>query len=109
VRERRGGSVLVEQEAVSKMAVFTKRVHLLLDVREGDRLITFRDRCGASFSQYEGSWTLSGEGGRSDVVYTLTAKPSFSVPSFMIRRQLQRNAHDLIAHLRAEALGRASR
>lgn len=109
VRERAGDTVVVEQEAVSKMAMFSKRVHLLLDVREGERVITFRDRCGASFSQYEGSWTMSGDGPRATIAYALTAKPSFAVPSFMVRRQLERNARELIEHLRAEAVSRARR
>jgi hypothetical protein len=109
VRNRAGDSVTVEQEASSKFLLFSKTVHLLLVVQEGARLITFRDMCGTSFSRYEGSWTLSGDGPTSTVVYTLTADPSFKVPASVLRRLLERNSRETIDHLRAEAALRAAR
>lgn len=109
VRERDGARVLVEQEATSKMLLFSKTIHLLLDVREGAQVLTFRDTCGKSFTQYAGAWTLEpGESGTA-VTYTLTAKPAFSVPPFMIKRLLDSNARDTIDALRAESALRDAR
>lgn len=109
VRNRTGDSVTVEQEATSKFLMFSKTVHLVLVVEEGARLITFRDMCGTSFTRYEGSWTLTGDGPTSTVVYTLTADPSFKVPGSVLRRLLERNSRETIDHLRAEATLRAAR
>lgn len=108
VRRREGASVIVEQEAESKFLLFSKKVHLVLDVLEGERVIRFRDLCGKSFDKYEGTWTLLTRGGGSTVVYTLTADPSFSVPASVLKRLLDRNARQTIDHLRAEALRRAA-
>ena len=109
VRERAGSRVMVEQEAVSKVLMFSKTVHLLLEVTEGARSIAFRDQCGRSFSRYDGLWTLADDGGRTIVTYTLSAKPTFSVPPFMIKRLLDSNARDTITQLRAESALRTAR
>ena len=106
VRRRAGDAVIVEQEAESKFMLFSKRVHLVLDVNEGPRVITFRDLCGKSFDRYEGSWTLASDGDKSTVVYTLTADPSFAVPGSVLRRLLDRNARQTVDQLRAEAARR---
>ena len=42
----------------TKYLMFSKRVHLLLNVEEGLNVIRFRDECNRSFAQYEGSWTM---------------------------------------------------
>jgi carbon monoxide dehydrogenase subunit G len=109
VRQRDGRIVLVEQEAVSKVMMFSKTVHMLLEVTEGERVLAFRDLCGTDFSRYEGSWTLEAEGARTTVSYALTADPSFSVPPFMLKRLMRDNATETIEHLRAETTLRASR
>lgn len=109
VRRRAGDAVVVEQEAESKFLLFSKKVHLVLDVLEGERVITFRDLCGKSFDRYEGQWTLTGDGPGITVVYTLTADPSFAVPASVLKRLLERNARQTIDHLRAEAALRAAR
>jgi hypothetical protein len=84
-------------------------VHLLLDVHEGADVLTFRDTCGKSFSQYAGAWTLVADGAGTAVTYTLTAKPAFSVPPFMLKRLLDSNARDTIDALRAESALRDAR
>jgi ribosome-associated toxin RatA of RatAB toxin-antitoxin module len=109
VRQRDGRIVLVEQEAVSKVMMFSKTVHMLLEVTEGERVLSFRDLCGTDFSRYEGSWTLDARGAGTTVSYALTADPSFSVPSFMLKRLLGGNARDTIESLQAETARRASR
>jgi ribosome-associated toxin RatA of RatAB toxin-antitoxin module len=104
VIERSDGRAVVEQEAVARVMMFSKRVHLLLDVREEPRVIRFRDRCGRSFDHYEGAWTLTAAAGagRVDVRYELAAKPSFDVPEFLIKRLLKRDAQEMIRRLRGE-------
>ena len=108
VRRRAGGSVIVEQEAESSFLMFSKRVHLVLDVLEAERVISFRDLCGKSFDKYEGAWTLAPDGDHATVTYTLTADPSFKVPGSVLRRLLDRNARQTIAQLRTEAARRAA-
>ena len=108
VRRRTGSSVIVEQEATSSFLMFSKRVHLVLDVVEGERVITFRDVCGRSFDRYEGAWTLEPGGDGATVTYTLTADPSFKVPGSVLRRLLERGARETIGQLRAEAARRTA-
>jgi len=108
VRQRTGDRVIVEQRAESKFLLFSKTVHLLLHVEEGERIIAFRDACGTSFERYEGAWTLVPEGDRATVIYTLTADPSFAVPGAVLKRLLDRNARQTIEQLRAEAARRAN-
>jgi carbon monoxide dehydrogenase subunit G len=108
VRSRDGNAVVVEQEAESKFLMFSKTVHLMLDVREGAHVLSFKDIGGKSFTRYEGSWTLSRNGAGTTVTYMLTADPSFTVPGGMLRRLLDRNARQTIDHLRAEAVLRAT-
>jgi len=108
VLERTPSGVLVEQQAVSKFMMFSKRVHLVLDVREGPGQVKFRDRCGKSFSAYEGSWTVSEHDSVTVVDYRLSARPSFDVPAFMLKRLLKRDASDLIDRITAEIAARAN-
>ena len=86
VQARTASGAVIEQEAVSKMMMFSKRVHLLLEIEEGQTTIRFRDTCGRSFESYDGSWTLTDDKGRTVVSYNLTAKPTFAVPEFMLKR-----------------------
>jgi len=107
VRERTPERVLVEQEAVARLMLFAKTVHLLLEVHETPGAIRFRDTSGKSFSHYEGGWTVSAlahptPSRHTLIAYTLTAKPAFSVPEFMLTRLLKRDAGRMIDGLRAE-------
>jgi ribosome-associated toxin RatA of RatAB toxin-antitoxin module len=107
VVERQNGSVRVEQETVSKFMLFSRRVHLVLDVSEGDEVIRFRDRCARSFVRYEGAWTIRSQGAYTEITYELTAQPAFAVPDFVLRKLLNRNARVMIDRLRAEISSRA--
>jgi ribosome-associated toxin RatA of RatAB toxin-antitoxin module len=106
VRERTGGRLLVEQEAVARMMLFSKRVRLVLEITQADGLIRFRDRCGDSFVTYEGTWRLVSANGGSVVHYTLTAQPAFDVPEFMLKRLLKRDAGRMIENLAREMASR---
>lgn len=102
VRERATGRVVVEQEATSRVMMFSKKVHLVLDITEDRDAIRFRDRCGQSFVQYEGAWVLTARDGGTDIVYELTAKPSFDVPEFILKRLLKRDSSRTIERLAKE-------
>ena len=105
---RQDAHVEVEQEAVSKYLMFSKKVHLLLDVEEGASTITFRDRCSRSFEVYEGAWTISAQGGRTDLRYRLTARPAFGVPGVVLRKLLDRDSRAMIDRLAGEIAIRAA-
>jgi hypothetical protein len=109
ILERTDDRVVVEQEAVARFLLFSKRVHLVLEVEEGPAAIRFRDRGGRSFTRYEGAWTLREQDGRALITYELTAKPAFEAPEFLLTRLLRRDADRMIERLRAEITARASR
>jgi len=109
VLERSDEYTVVEQEAVARFMMFSRRVHLVLEVREARGTIRFRDRCGKSFARYEGTWTLAEHAGRTHVIYQLSAQPSFEVPEFLLKRLLKRDAGDMIERLKAEIVARADR
>ncbi len=106
VLERTGHRVVVEQEAVARFMLFSKRLHLVLEVIEEPLAIRFRDRCGKSFARYEGAWQITDETGRVAITYALTAKPSFDVPEFVLKRLLARDASRMIQNLRVEFANR---
>jgi ribosome-associated toxin RatA of RatAB toxin-antitoxin module len=107
VRERTPERILLEQEAVAKLMFFSKRVHLLLAVSETPNAIQFADTSRKSFAVYDGSWTLTPLEDRTRIAYALTAKPSFSVPEFVLTRLLKRDAGRMIAGLKGEMARRA--
>lgn len=109
VLDRQNAQVRLEQEAVSSYLMFSKRIHLVLDVEETADTIRFRDRCNKSFVQYEGAWTIAVRSGHTELTYELTADPAFSVPAFVLRKLLDRDANLMIEGLRAEISGRAIR
>jgi ribosome-associated toxin RatA of RatAB toxin-antitoxin module len=109
VIERPDHRTIVEQEAVARFMMFSKRVHLVLEVQEERGTIRFRDRCGSSFARYEGIWTITERDGITHVTYELSAKPSFEVPEFLLRRLLKRDASQMIERLKAEIDARANR
>ncbi|MGE0864499.1 MAG: SRPBCC family protein [Vicinamibacterales bacterium] len=106
VVRRRTPRLLVEQEAVSKFAMFSKTVHLLLEITEGDSYLHFVDLCGRSFIRYEGLWRIEPQGAGAEMSYELSARPAFDVPGFVIKRLLKRNASEMIERLKAEIAAR---
>ena len=106
VRERSDSRAVVEQEAVSRMMMFSKKVHFMLEIVEEGNAIRFRDRCGRSFEKYEGAWRLTASGGGTDITYELIAKPSFDVPEFLLKRLLKRDSTRTIERLTSEIAGR---
>ena len=109
VLERSPGRAVVEQEAVSRMMLFSKRVHLVLEITESADSLIFRDRSGRSFTRYEGTWLLCEVNGQTQILYELTAQPSFDVPEFLLKRLLRRDSGQMIDGLRREIAARATR
>lgn len=109
VIERTAVGMVVEQQAVSKFAMFSKRVHLLLEVREGPGTLHFNDRCGKSFTAYAGSWLVSRRDNLTLVDYRLRATPTFEVPAFALKRLLKRDSALLIERIKVEIHERANR
>jgi ribosome-associated toxin RatA of RatAB toxin-antitoxin module len=107
VLEVGNGHVVVEQEAVARALMFSKRVHLVLEIHETPGTIRFHDRCGKSFERYEGTWTISEKDAHVEIAYALTAKPTFDVPEFLLKRLLKRDAQTMIERLRTEMARRA--
>jgi ribosome-associated toxin RatA of RatAB toxin-antitoxin module len=108
VRERAPGRVVVEQEAVSRLLMFSKRVHLVLEIVEEADALRFHDRSGRSFTYYQGSWRLSDHSGGTTVVYELSAEPAFDVPEAILKRLLRRDSARMIQSLRQEMAARSA-
>jgi len=106
VLEQADNYVVVEQEAVAKFLMFSKRIHLVLEVHQTPGTLRFRDRCGSSFSSYEGRWTVADVGGQTNINYELTARPAFDVPEFLLRRLLKRDSTRMIQLLTTEIAAR---
>jgi ribosome-associated toxin RatA of RatAB toxin-antitoxin module len=109
ILERAPGRLVVEQEAVSKFLMFSKQVHLILEVTEAENVLRFVDRCGKSFKSYAGAWRTERKGSGTVVTYELTAQPGFDVPEFILKRLLKRDSGVMIARLRTEFAARAAR
>ena len=103
---RDGARVTVNQEAVAKFLTFSKQISLVLEVNEGAGALTFADHGHKSFSCYQGSWQVSTLNGRTLVIYTLTAKPAFSVPEFILSKLFRRDAGRMISALQKEISSR---
>jgi ribosome-associated toxin RatA of RatAB toxin-antitoxin module len=109
VLERSTGRVRLEQEAVSKFMLFSRTVHLVLDVEETASAIRFSDACHKSFAVYDGSWTITPQDAGTELTYELTAKPAFRVPGAVLKRLLERDSKEMIDGLRTEITARAGR
>ena len=108
VRSRGTGWAVVEQEAESRLMMFSKRIHLVLLIEEQPDALIFRDRCGQTFVRYEGAWRLSSEDGHTLITYELTAEPSFDVPGVILKRVLRRDSGRMIVSLQREIAARAA-
>lgn len=106
---RETGRVRVAQEAESRYLLFSKRVHLLLDITEEAATIRFTDNSGRSFRRYAGSWTLTADGAATAVAYELAAEPAFAVPAFVLRKLVDRDSRAMIDGLRTEVATRLLR
>jgi len=100
--------LLVEQEAVSRYALFSRTVHMTLEVTEDVDGIHFVDRSGRSFTTFQGQWLLVPHADGTTITYELSVNPAFSVPQFVLRRMLTRDSRLMIAQLKQEMASRPS-
>lgn len=107
VLEHGSGRAVVAQESVARFLMFSRRLHLLLDVHEAPDAIRFVDRSGRSFSLYEGAWLMSQAGTGTKVGYELAARPTFAVPEFLLRKLMSRDATVMIGRMKAEIATRS--
>lgn len=108
VRERRDAHVVVEQEAVARLMLFSKRLYLVLEIEEHPSVLIFNDRSGRSFVRYQGAWRVSQDDGQTTISYELTAEPSFDVPGPIVKRLLRRDSGRMVERLQREIAARAA-
>ena len=101
--------VLVEQVAVGRLFLFSRRFRATLFIEETPRTkITFKDVLGTDFVSYRGEWRIEDQAGRVTIVYRVGAKPSRSVPDFVARGLFGRTARELLSQVRDEIERRAA-
>jgi hypothetical protein len=109
ILDREPGRTFIQQEVVAKWFLFSKHVRLLLEVLETPGSIQFKDTSRESFWIYEGGWTLTVHPGHTTIGYVLRARPSFSVPGFLLPRLMKNDADAMIDGLRVEMARRGGR
>ncbi|HEX4047830.1 MAG TPA: SRPBCC family protein [Elusimicrobiota bacterium] len=106
VETRADGSLLVEQQAIGGMSIFSRTVRVLLEVRRSPGRLLFTDVGRADFLSYSGEWTVRPTGGGAGVGYHLLLQPRFFAPSFLLSRAMRRGARGLLDQVRAEIVRR---
>ncbi|MHB8653885.1 MAG: SRPBCC family protein [Terriglobia bacterium] len=108
VKDRWEDGLLLEQETVGGVLFFTRRVRVLLTVREEPyRRILFEDTEKKNFRYYSGFWVIEEAQGGVAVHYVLKAEPNFSVPDFIAREIFRKMAARLLKGVGAEMLRRS--
>ena len=109
VRRRDSDSLLVEQAAVVRLFLFSRTVHLVLDVRETPyESIRFVDIRHRDLRSYHGSWELHDVPGGIRVDYAVTAGGDFDGAGFFAKRGVTSTARSLLREVRAEVVRRAA-
>jgi ribosome-associated toxin RatA of RatAB toxin-antitoxin module len=100
----------VNQEAVQKVLLFRKTVHVALEIEE-DRpyRVGFKDVLKRDFKLFEGAWTIEPRGDSLTVRYALDAEPLTQPPGIVGRLVMSGSAHDQLEQVRAEILRRERR
>lgn len=105
--ERGDGPRRVNQEAVQKVLLFRKTVHVALEIEE-DRpyRVGFQDVLKRDFHRFEGAWTIEPHGDSLTVRYALDAEPRTQPPGMVGRMVMSGSAHDQLEQVRDEILRR---
>jgi len=107
VKESTTDRIMLEQEALGKEFVFSKRIRVMLQVSEIPyKRIDFEDVLHKDFSFYEGAWEIKSSGTGVDVHYKLSCRRLFVVPNVIAKDALKKSATELLAEVRAEVLRR---
>ncbi len=100
--------VLVEQVAVGRLFLFSRRFRVTLFVEETPQTrIRFEDVLRRDFESYRGEWRIEEQADRVEIMYQVGARPSFSAPDFVARGLFKRTAHELLSQVKAEMERRA--
>ncbi len=106
----KGKERFVTQEFIGKALIFTRDMHVRLDIREQpERRITFHDVKLEDFDVYRGSWRIQRAAAGTHVVYLLWAKPHGPTPAAIARGAFKDAAILMLTELRGEILRRASK
>ena len=109
VKDSTTDRILLEQEALGKEFIFSKRIRVLLQVTEMPyKRIMFEDVSHSDFSFYEGSWEIQSSATGLDVVYRLNCKRLFMVPNIIAKDALKKAATELLSEVYAEIMRRKS-
>jgi polyketide cyclase/dehydrase/lipid transport protein len=103
------GQILVDQVAVGHVFLFSRHFRVTLRVdEEPPGRIRFEDILHKDFVSYRGEWQIEGTGSRVEIVYRVSAQPSFSVPGFIARGLFKRTVSELLGQVREEIVRRAT-
>ena len=102
------GARQIRQEAVQRVLLLRKTVHVALEVEEDrPQRVGFKDVLKRDFELFEGAWTIEPRGDSLTVRYALDAKPMSQAPGLIGRMVMSGSAHDQLEQVRAEILRRA--
>jgi ribosome-associated toxin RatA of RatAB toxin-antitoxin module len=105
VLSRAGRRVLVHQEVQARALVFSRTLHVLLEVWETPpRQLDFRDTLHRDFELYEGVWRLRATAAGAQVQYRLRARPKRSSPRFLTESALEGQVQALLSELRQQVV-----
>src|SRR5262249_25483958 len=107
IKESSTERLLLEQEAMGKEFVFSKRIRVLLQVTEIPyKRILFEDVSRKDFVFYEGSWEIRSRPPDIEVIYRLSCQRRFMVPNVIAKDALKKSATGLLSEVRAEIIHR---
>jgi hypothetical protein len=108
VIERADSHLLVEQTAVGRVFLFSRRMTVVLFVHEDPAgVIAFEDVLRRDFTSYRGEWRIEEHGDRREILYRVTAVPAFRVPDLIARGLFGRTVRDLLSQVEAEMVRRS--
>jgi carbon monoxide dehydrogenase subunit G len=108
VSSRGPGYLIVDQVAVGRLLLFSKRMHASLRVvEEPPARITFEDVLRRDFQVYQGEWRVEPQAAGTAIVYHVTAQPTFSIPDAIARGMFRKTVRELLSQVAAEIDRRA--
>jgi hypothetical protein len=103
VTAREDGWITVEQVAIGRLFLLTRRMRATLRVHEEPQSrIRFQDVLHRDFLLYDGEWRLEERGGSVEIAYRVEARPAFAVPDLVAREMLRRTVRELLGQVTAE-------
>lgn len=95
--------MLVEQVAVGRLFLFSKKMRVLLRVREEPPgHIEFEDVLHRDFATYRGEWNVEQLGPDVEIVYRVLARPAFRMPDAVMKGVFRRTVRDLVSEVGVE-------